>query len=125
MDDATLFNRLLRTEDEGEVDQILQRFGYGLDNEAVWHPLGDMENNFSTVGNQQTEATAALVEKVINGIDAVLMAECFRRGIDPEGPKAPVSMSAAVEQFIGVKDGRLDNLAAGQQTSLADRIHVV
>jgi len=55
----------------------------------------------------------------------VLIAACFHRGVDPEGPKAPVSMSTAVEQFIGVKDGRLDNLAASEQTLLADRIHLV
>lgn len=120
-----LFDALVHAEHEDEVDRILERAGFSFRNEGAWQPLGGEENNFSTVGNQQTEATAALVEKVINGIDAVLMAECFRRGVDPEGPKAPVSMSTAVEQFIGVKDGRLDNLAAGEQTSLADRIHLV
>ena len=120
-----LFDALVHAEHEDEVDRILERAGFSFRNEGAWRPLGGEENNFSTVGNQQTEATAALVEKVINGIDAVLMAECFRRGIDPEGPKAPVSMSAAVEQFIDVKDGRLDNLAASEQTLLADRIHLV
>jgi len=116
---------LLRAEDEEEVDRILNRVGYGLDNEAVWHALGDMENNFSTVGNQQTEATAALVEKIINGIDAVLMAECFRGGIDPESPQAPETMVKAVEQFYEVKEGLLANLDAGSRTRLSDNIHVV
>lgn len=125
MDEAVLFNRLLRAEDEAAADRILSQAGYGLDNEPVWRPLGDMENNFSTVGNQQTEATAALVEKIINGIDAVLMAECFRGGIPPEGQQAPQTMIAAVEQFFGVKDGLLANLDAGSRTRLADNIHVV
>jgi hypothetical protein len=89
MGDATLFEKLLQAEDEATVDEILKRVGYGLENESAWRPLGDMENNFSTVGNQQTEATAALVEKLINGIDAVLMAKCFRGKINPEGPQAP------------------------------------
>jgi hypothetical protein len=47
-----------------------------------------MENNFSTVGNQQTEATAAFVEKIINGIDANLMAQCFSENINPESGEA-------------------------------------
>src|SRR5687768_4571670 len=98
MDAHKLFEQLLHAEDENEANAILERAGYGLDNEAVWRPLGDVENNFSTVGNQQTEPTGALVEKVINSIDAVLMTECFRNGLDPEGPDAPSDMAAAVER---------------------------
>lgn len=125
MDDLTLFTRLLRAEDESEVDAILKRADYGLENENAWRPLGDMENNFSTVGNQQTEATAALVEKIINAIDAILMAECFRAGIDPEGAEAPPTMSAAVERFLRVRAGLLANLDAQRRTELAKKIHVV
>jgi hypothetical protein len=76
MDSFDLFQKLLLAEDELEVQRILERAGYPLGNEAVWRPLGDTENNFQTVGNQQSEATAALVEKIINGIDAVLLGEC-------------------------------------------------
>jgi hypothetical protein len=87
-------------EDEVEVGGVLTKAGYSLENELAWHALGDMENNFSTVGNQRTDATAALVEKIINGIDAVLMAECFSGGIDPEKPEAPQTMVKAVERFF-------------------------
>jgi hypothetical protein len=48
MDEATLFNRLLRAEDELEADKVLKQAGYSLENEQVWRALGDMENNFST-----------------------------------------------------------------------------
>jgi len=126
MDDAkNLFDALMEAEDEHQADTILQRAGLGLDNEAVWRPLGDMENNFSTVGNQQTEATAALVEKLINGIDAVLMAEAFKAGIDPEGSEAPRTMAEAVERFFGVRDGMLGNLDAKQRTELAAKLHLI
>jgi len=122
---ATLFERLLRAEDESDADEFLRRAGYGLENGNAWFPLGGMENNFSTVGNQQTEATAALVEKIINGIDANLMAECFREGIDPEGFDSPVTMAAAVEQFFDVRGGLLANLGAQRRTELAKRLHLV
>ena len=59
MDAQILFERLLRSETEAEVDAALSAAGYLLGNKSVWQPLGGMENNFSTVGNQQTEATAA------------------------------------------------------------------
>jgi hypothetical protein len=126
MDDTKqLFQELLEAESEHQADTILRRAGYGLDNEAVWRPLGDMENNFSTVGNQQTEATAALVEKLINGLDADLMAECFKAGIDPEGPAAPTTMAEAVARFYGVKDGLLGNVDAKRRTELAANLHLI
>ncbi len=125
MDDVTLFDRLLRAEDEAEADKILSRAGFGLENEAVWHPLGDMPNNRSVVTNQQTEPTAALVEKIVNGIDALLMAESLRRRIDPKGPTAPASMARAVQEFFDVPDGLLANLTAKEQTELAKKLHVV
>ena len=99
MDAQIVFDRLLHAESEQQVDTILNAAGYSLDNEAVWQPLGGMENNFSTVGNQQTEATAAFVEKIINGIDANLMAECFSENINPESEAAPSDMQSAVQQW--------------------------
>ena len=120
-----LFEQLLKAESENEADAILKRAGYGLDNESAWRPLGDMENNFSTVGNQKTEATDALVEKIINGLDADLMAECFRAGVNPEGPEAPRTMAEAVQQFFGVRDGLLSNVDPKRLTELASNLHVV
>ena len=126
MDDAkVLFEQLLKAESEKKTDAILERAGYGLDNESAWRPLGDMENNFSIVGNQQTEATAALVEKIINGLDADLMAECFRAGVNPEGPEAPRTMAEAVQRFFGVRDGLLSNVDPKRLTELASNLHVV
>ncbi len=125
MDEITLFDRLLHAEDEDRADEILTQAGYGLENEKVWHPLGDMPNNRSVVTNQQTEATAAFVEKIVNGIDALLMAECLKRGIDPKGSDAPESMTRAVGEFFQVKDGLLSNLVAKEQTELAKGLHAV
>lgn len=124
-DMKTLFESLLTAEDENDVDTILTRNGFDLENETAWRPLGDMENNFSTVGNQQTEATAAMVEKLINGLDAVLMSECFKAKLDPEGPNAPKTMADAVATFFNVRDGMLSNLDPKQQTALAERLHLV
>lgn len=120
MDPQTLFYSLLRAEHENDVDAILCEAGCLTDEESIWMPLGGYENNFSTVGNQQADPTGALVDKLINDIDAVLMAGCFEHGISPEGPDAPKTMATAVEQFFGVGAGRLDSISARERTSLAE-----
>ena len=51
------------------IRALLTTAGY-WDKLAVWRHLGDIENNYSTVGNQQAEPIALLAEKLVNGIDA-------------------------------------------------------
>ena len=120
MEAEQLFYNLLKAEDETKVDTILSDQGY-LGDDSMWLPLGGIENNFSTVGNQQADPTGALVDKLINGIDAVLMSECFSTGVSPESAEAPQSMKEVVERFFGVRDGRLDGIDARERTSLAEK----
>ena len=89
---------LMHAEAEDEIIRILRWAGYWDDPEA-WRLFGDMENNFSTIGNQ-SDAVPALVEKIINSIDARLIGESRARGIDPEGKNAPQSSSEAVALFF-------------------------
>ena len=125
MDARVLFDVLLEAETEQAVLEVLESAGY-LSDPAAWRNLGDMENNFSIVGNQHSEATGALVEKVINSIDAVLMAGCYRAGVDPEGPDAPPTMTEAVRRFFNVRDGRLGQVEDPRElTRLAENIHFV
>lgn len=119
-----LFDALLHAEHESEIDRILDKNSY-LSDEGSWQPLGNIENNFATVGNQQSEPTAALVEKIINSMDAVLMLECFKKGIDPEGPGAPPSMTTAIELFFGIKSGQIGALSPRERTKLAELVHLV
>ena len=125
MENYTLCGRLLRAESEVEVEQVLKNAGYLADDPNLWQPFGGFGMNLNQINNQQSDATAALVEKLINSIDAVLMAECYQAGIDPKGAAAPRTMTEAVEQLFKVKDGRLENLSPIQRTELAERIHFV
>lgn len=120
-----LFDELLHAESEDEVTAVLKKSGLDDDGPENWHPFGDLENNFGAIGNQQAEPTAALVEKIINAIDAVLMSKAFERGMDPESRDAPRSMSDAVVAFFGVRDGRFENLTADERTKVAELIHLV
>ena len=67
---------LMRADSEMEVVRILTEAGY-WNEKRVWRLYGDRENNFSTIGNQQNRPDAALVEKLINSVDARLMHECL------------------------------------------------
>ncbi len=120
-----LFYRLLKAETEDEVDRILQKEGLLCDDPSIWHPYGNMANNISTIGGQQSEPTPAFVEKIINSIDAVLTAECWKRGINPESKEAPKTMAEAAEKFFNIRRGRLENEPAAHRTKLADNIHIV
>jgi hypothetical protein len=116
---------LLRAEDEDEAVRLLDSYGYSLNNADAWHPLGENAGNFSTIGNQQEDGTAALVEKVVNSIDAVLLEACHTAGVAPESPAAPKTMQEAVDRFLGVKDGRLGALDRSEQRELAQHISVI
>jgi hypothetical protein len=90
---------LLNAEAEDEVVGLLQKAGYWED-PTVWRDYGDVENNWGIGGNQQSLAEAALVEKIVNSVDARLINECLERGIDPKGPDAPKSIREAVSRFF-------------------------
>ena len=90
---------LLRADTEVQVIDLLREQRY-WDNPDVWRPFGNREDNFSTIGNQSSDADVALVEKLVNSVDAVLMGECWSAGIRPNSPEAPRSIPEAVAQFF-------------------------
>lgn len=97
---------LMKADSEEEVVALLQAAGYWEDS-YLWRYLGDTENNFGSIGNQQSEAVAALIEKLINGVDARLLNACLERGIDPTSPEAPQSIRRAVADFFEDHPGPL------------------
>jgi len=79
-DEACAFcMEMLRVDDEDSVISILKAHRY-WDQPDVWREYGDRSGNFSTIGDQQSRPEAALVEKIINAVDARLMNECLVRG---------------------------------------------
>ena len=115
---------LAQSESEREVIDILKKWGY-WDNPTAWRYYGDNENNFAVIGNQQSAPDSALVEKIINSVDAVLMRECLRRGIDPESNDAPPTIEDALEVFFDIKHGMLTNLLPRKRRELAENILLV
>ena len=99
MNVESLFWDLYKAAIERDVDKVLER--HGLDgNPAHWRPYGQNESNFGVVENQQSSPIPALIEKITNGIDAILMRACIEQGIDPRSEEAPRSIDEALERFF-------------------------
>ncbi len=91
--------QLMKVDSEAEAIELLRTSSY-WENPIAWRPYGGRASNFNTIGNQQSRPDAAIVEKLVNSIDARLINECLQRGIDPEGPEAPRTMREAVARFF-------------------------
>ena len=115
---------LAQSENEKEVIGTLKKWGY-WDDPTAWRYYGDNENNFAVIGNQQSAPDSALVEKIINSVDAVLMRECLRRGIDPKSNDAPPTIEDALEDFFDIRHGMLTNLLPRKRRELAENILLV
>lgn len=96
----TMFAELFNAKSESEVDSVLNKNAKILQVSLDWFPLGGNESNFGVIENQQSNPIAAIVEKLTNSIDAILMRRCHEEGIDPRGPNAPRSVEEAVETFF-------------------------
>lgn len=95
---SQLVRELMMADDEKVVVQLLSNGGYWEDDSA-WLPYGGNENNQSIIGSQQSDAFAALTEKIINSVDAYLIMACLLSGIDPESDKAPKNMDEAIRRY--------------------------
>jgi hypothetical protein len=114
----------VEADSEQEVIQILKKAGY-WDVQRNWEFYGDNENNFSVIGNQQSLPESAIVEKIINSVDALLMRECLRRKIAPESREAPRNIVEALERFFGISQGSLWDISVNSRKKLAENISFV
>ena len=99
IDTKTLFKELFFAPAEDRVREIIDEYPEIFRDEH-WHPLGGDENFFGIVRGQQSNPIAAIVEKVTNSIDALLMKKSYESGIDPKAPDAPRNMEEALEKFF-------------------------
>ena len=116
---------LAQAESEEEVVSILKDTHLWED-PTVWVDFDKNPNNFATIGNQQSSPDSALVEKIINSVDAILMRECLRRGIRPyDILKAPKSIAEAQKEYFNIYNGKLSSIDASQRSTLAKNILLV
>ncbi len=94
-----LFFDLYNASVEKEVDDVLNNYGI-IQNPSNWRPYGGNESNFGVIENQQASPIPALIEKITNGIDAILMRRSYEQSIDPRSDQAPRSIDEALQQFF-------------------------
>lgn len=121
MNNKQLCINLAYCDSEQNVIKLLKGEGY-WDDVNAWRYYGDNENNFATIGNQQSRPETAIVEKIINSVDAVLMAECLSKGIDPKSSEAPESIIKALESYFNIYAGKLSNKTPNERRNLAENI---
>ena len=95
----SIFWDIFRADREDAVNRAMDGHPSFRDPEN-WQPYGQNESNFGVVENQQASPIPALVEKIINSIDAILTRRCYEEGIDPKSSDAPRSVEDAVTAFF-------------------------
>lgn len=122
MNPKELCLQILRADSEAEVIKILQANKL-WDNPKAWTDYGNNDNNWSIIGNQQGQPEAALVEKIINAGDSILMAHCRREGLNPASSKnkAPKSIKEALQRYFNLGKGHLADLTSQKRTELAQK----
>lgn len=90
---------MMKVDTEDDVIELLKKAGY-WDNDDAWRYYGDQDVNYSIIAGQSSKPDVALVEKIVNSVDARLILECQLRGIDPAEPAAPKSIRSAVAEFF-------------------------
>jgi hypothetical protein len=93
--------KLLKATTQEEVSELINTHSFFKT--AKWVPYGNQENNAGTIKAQSPDPIGALVEKVTNGIDALLIRICWDKGIDPTSSSAPQNQNEAIRKFFGNK----------------------
>jgi len=102
--------KLIYEADSGaDVENMLKSHNYW--DEDNYLPVGGYSNNYTTIHVQGRSAEAALGERIINSVDALLMRKCQEIDkLNPRSPNAPKSVKDAVEKYYGIPNGRLHEI---------------
>jgi len=123
---------ILMADSKDEIVEILKKADL-WDNPDHWRYYGDKKNNAGQIGGQARTSDAALAEKIVNSIDAVLLNKCLEEGINPQDNKeAPHSIREAVARYFdklrnpnGITAGNIGEWSFQERTEVAKNIAVV
>lgn len=115
--------KLINANSAEEITQLINREPLLINSQ--WWPYGNTESNFSIASAQAKDSVNALVEKIINSIDALLLSKCIEAGIDPKSNSAPQSMYSAIDKFFNIPKGNLAQIDDFTRRSLAQNIRVI
>src|SRR3990167_4393116 len=98
--------KLIEATTQEEVTHLINTHAFFK--KATWTPYGGQANNAGTIKAQAADPVGALVEKITNGIDALLIRLCWDNKIDPASSSAPQSQNDAIRKFFGDKVANFD-----------------
>lgn len=99
-----LLNKLLTATSSEEIARLMEHEDYFKPNNCLWKPYGGTELNVRQIEGQMKSSSNALVEKITNSIDALLMRRCYEvEGVPPDSgnPKLPKTLSEAITKYFG------------------------
>lgn len=114
-----LYRALIEATSYGEVVTALEVFEAACLERAQWVPVGARQNNRGTI-EAAADPGRSLVERVTNGIDAVLEAEHERHGGRPN-VRSPREAAAA---WLNVPEAGLADMTVRARQQLGERITV-
>jgi hypothetical protein len=119
VDPKSLFDALLVASTSGEVAAAVEAFEAAHGGRSSWAPIGGKENNRGPI-EVSADPGRSLVERLTNGIDAVLEAEYERhRGVpDCRSPRQ------AATAWIGVSERGLSEMTPAQRQAIAKRVAI-
>lgn len=118
MTSQELYAALITANSIADVESALKEFEASHVNRVRWAPFG-RENNRGTV-EASTDPGRSLVERVTNGIDAILEAEHSRHNGRPTC-RSPKDAAAA---WLNVPDAGLSEMSQQQRRQLAQRVTI-
>jgi hypothetical protein len=117
---------LIKSDSEDQIIKILKDNNYWSNENWVPYGQNDVENSTGTFGNQQKSADLALVEKVVNSIDATLMNHCYKNDIDPKSNQAPKNMKQAIAKFFNIYKGEYTEISQAKRKEIAENsVHLI
>jgi len=102
-----VLSKLLSITSSDEIASLIDSSEFFKEENCSWKPYGGRENNAGQVEGQMKSSSNALVEKLTNSIDALLMRRCYEvEGAAPDSkdPKLPKSLSEAIGKYFGGED---------------------
>lgn len=97
-----IFLKLLMASNSEEIEAVINSEDFFQ--HVKWVAYGRSPNNAGQI-DQMHEPENALIEKISNSIDSILMRKCYEEGIDPRDKQmAPKSMNDALKRYFGGKE---------------------
>lgn len=99
-----IFSKLLSIASSDEIASLINDNDFFKPENCDWKPYGGRDNNAGQVEGQMKSSSNALVEKLTNAIDSLLMRRCYEiegEAPDSKNPKLPKSLSEAISKYFG------------------------